>query len=495
MKIFDLLKEDDSNSSADAYYEIIKVEGKKNNPDDDVYYLNIGNLDKKQKISLLKNKFVPNKNIRDMVYFYRTKRQMEYFLKNELASLVNNVNKIIPNLLPPPNQLADQLINAEQNKPTSQQIAKANESLANLMDRIISSYEKPEVRTLLSNIGTIGIDDEITDNVFGHVYSPKNILLAYAQDPSVTFLATRRRWKELNRMVDNSAKPIILKGTGNVDYSPESAEISLGIKKSTAQKISKQSAHKFDVESSVDPRFFQYYIYYDISDTKVIAGKKDIWAEQPGLKNNLTKELNQLAIDLLNKRKSEINIKPSKSPIIDSDAGKNNFIMNNIVSNKQLINLLGDNVVNSFKKRDFNDDKTVFDALYQIYSNIFERTHDKQLKETQIYTSMNFTFIIEDFGGKYSNDVMIKTRQLLNKEKPTKEDVIKVFNNVLKVRQMISSTNEGIDMNLNESNKAPELEALLNKIGFSLSDFPSENSDIDGINETIKIILKNKNML
>lgn len=489
MKILNLLIEDLNNSSKNEYYDIVKILEKPNDPDSEAYYLNIGNLDKMQKLQLIKLKFILNKDIKDSVFFKRTKRQLEYFLKNELPKLRDSVNKIIPNLLPPENELANEFINSKPIMPTAQQIAQANENLNVLFEKLFNFYEKPEYKELLGRIGTIGIDQKLTEKAF-HVFSPKNLLLAYAQDPNVTFLATTAGWKKYNRAVRGDAKPIILKGTSGTVKDDEYGELSTGLKKSAAKKLGQQGEHSFDVYSSTNPYRYPYYLYYDVADTVVIAGKKDKWSLEPGLTNNLTRELNRYATELIMKEKGmDLNDNPVDFKNIYDNKDKNEFVMKNIVTQQKFQDLIGKSNIDSLKKRDFSDDKTVFDALYLIFSSIFERTHDNILKNQQIYTGINFIYLMEDFGGESIKTTIPHAKELINQKIPNREQILNIFNKALAVRNGISF------IKLNESDENPLIDDLLNKMGYSLSDFPENKSDMDRINETIKIILQNKNIL
>ena len=144
-------------------------------------------------------------------------------------------------------------------------------------------------------------------NSFGHKLSPDNIKIAYyfsnhilGQD--VTFLQTANMWMlYYNRYVKPNAKGIPL------SVPKSQAKLNKDFKYSGSFGQRKQTATNSSLKEE-----FGLKLYYDIRDTELFDNDVDPYLQLPGIYNNLTGEVNNLAQKIL-EEKNEITSKAVKN--------------------------------------------------------------------------------------------------------------------------------------------------------------------------------------
>lgn len=164
----------------------------------------------------------------------------------------------------------------------------------------MQKIQEPKVQELLKSMGQY----HIATTTYGWKRSMDNVLKAYAQKPDATFVQTRYEWfHRYNREIVPNATRILLVAPKQ-DYNCSMSDIletmrSLGYDSNTnfMNLSTQQQEHIKIVTIYHTGRGFEHKAYYDISDTVLIPGKPDIWADEAGFDNNFTGHLNQKAMD------------------------------------------------------------------------------------------------------------------------------------------------------------------------------------------------------
>ena len=332
----------------------------------------------------------------------------------------------------------------------------------------MKNIQKPEVQQLLQSIGQYSL----ADDTFGWKLAATNVIRAFAQKPNASFLQTRNQWrKKFNRRIINGAKPIgILVPMTNQSISQDEKNRQMAKAGYGAdmkyRDLSRQQKDYIDISStSYDSKYFQHIPYYDISDTVLIDGMEDIFANEVGFKNNLTGELNDKAIEL-----------KAKEGSIDVNAARE------LYGNRQgdVIDLY-DRLSKGIKEKYMSvgivnpkgsDTKSVGDA----YQASIERLAD--------YLIENEGKIVRSENRKLSIAIATTIVLCLTRVKP--ENVAqKLKNNELTIdsytelRNIINKIINVMNTNIKESinnNEIPQLSSvdeLLNMIGMDREDVPT----------------------
>lgn len=190
-------------------------------------------------------------------------------------------------------------------------IKEIEQTTDNMFAELMQKLKDPKVRAMLSSIGQY----QIAESSYGWKFALNNVITIQAQNPNTTFLKQRHAWLEsYNRKIKSGAKPIFVVVPSNQKTGITDAEI---------RKVMTEAGYGQDETfESLSPQQKEYIIitvrymtgkgflvqpYYDISDTYVIDGERDIWSEDPGFDNNLTGHLNDAAMADLEKRKASLN--------------------------------------------------------------------------------------------------------------------------------------------------------------------------------------------
>lgn len=200
------------------------------------------------------------------------------------------------------------------NRPTKESEEMVDEETKKLFFRICQTIGDEETRKLLRTI-------QITDEGFiaDHQISLKNKLrvisqaIIYDKDGgnqvnTISYLATPRQWREMGRRVVDFSHPYYLitfnGGRGSQDrevtFAKERGMSPLMVNENSSNGIgfnAGRGLNAFANRYMYNGKSFTYNdAEYDVSATQKIEGAKDRFTEEPGMKNNLTGELNDVAI-------------------------------------------------------------------------------------------------------------------------------------------------------------------------------------------------------
>jgi hypothetical protein len=387
-------------------------------------------------------------------------------------------------------QTDDKATKASIDPVTPEDKANAKEKYDDLIVKILTNLNNPDIQNLISNISRFRIMPDITDSAFGHIFSAKNALRALAQKPDATFLATRNQWEtKYNREVKPGATKVILfVNIGGGDYDASKAEKSLGVTKDVAYQ-SAQMQHKFDItaKSEAGSSFTGMpKAYYDISDTVLIPGadntdgdlsQMDKLANQPGLMDNIRGILNQAAIDM-----KGVSLSPEdKAKIGAKDTSNKNVTVFSKILNSMRLEPEFKGLTDQLIKLDPHDDMSVLKVIKEYFMNVsFGRaSSDRELK-TNIATTgiLAMTQVAPTALAQ-----LLKTNEttLLSL---TKGEFSTVFDQVMALDRIITAPNV-VDTSKGVTNESDELnersinspEDLINLFGHTMNDLKDGDSN------------------
>lgn len=291
-------------------------------------------------------------------------------------------------------------------------------------------------------------------NSFGHKLSPNNIKIAYyfsnhILGRDVTFLQTPNMWMlYYNRYVKPNAKGIPL------SVPKSQAKLNKDFKDSGSFGQSKQT----DTNSSLKDEF-GLKLYYDIIDTELFDNDVDPYLQLPGIYNNLTGEVNNLAQQIL-EQKNEIT----------SNAVKNNKYRDLVyldVLNKKLnsetTNLKdGIKLFHSYLVEEFEDlingievtterDLVKFLIHITLAENFYQYDLEKELKLENQTTNQMSESTLSIFGTifnnmkKYLNEID-NDILMLSKENPKNKKNYQSLNQNIDVLSEIENNNSKMNL-------------------------------------------------
>ena len=373
----------------------------------------------------------------------------------------------VPNI----DETLDELGSVKNDKLTADDIIKIKDSTDNKWIEFMQNIQKPEVQLLLQSIGQY----HLANDTFGWQYAADNIVRAYAQNPNATFLQTRNQWrKKFNRRIVNGAKPIGLvvpmdgSYVSNDDRRKQMSKT--GYKSNTKYSdLSRQQKDHIDISirslNQYDNKKFKYFAFYDISDTVLISGREDIFANEVGFKNNLTGDLNDKAIEL-----------KAKEGSIDTDVAKE------LYNNRQgdvvdLYKKLSDGIKKNYmslgvinpKSDDINDIGYAYQASIERLADYLIENEGKYVRaeNRRLSVAIATTIVLcltrvkpENVAEKLKNneltmDSYFELRNVINK-------IIKTMNNNIKE-----------SINNDEIPQLSSVDELLNMLGMTREDVPT----------------------
>ena len=162
----------------------------------------------------------------------------------------------------------------------------------------MNRIEEPEMKELINSIAPYYMGD----STYGWKLAFEQALRVKKYKPDATFVKTSGQWqRDYNRdVVDNATRIIILVPYDRQVRSNKDTMDSLGYDTNATRykDLSRQQKDVVDISSrSGEGKKYQYIAVYDISDTVLRNGEEDVFNDTIGLKNNLTGELNQHAIN------------------------------------------------------------------------------------------------------------------------------------------------------------------------------------------------------
>lgn len=197
------------------------------------------------------------------------------------------------------------------NKDNEQQV---DMEIKKLFFKICQTLGEEETKQLLRTI-------QITDGGFiaDHQYSLHNKLRIIAQAMiydekgdnqvnTISYLATPRQWRKMGRMVTDFSHPYhtvtFNGGRGGqekeIDFALQRGMKPITMNENNSNGIGFATGKGLNAAVNADMFGRKSFSYndavYDVQATEVIAGAKDKFTNEPGMKNNLTGELNDVAI-------------------------------------------------------------------------------------------------------------------------------------------------------------------------------------------------------
>lgn len=360
--------------------------------------------------------------------------------------------------------------------------AEAVKKTNDVLDDFFSKYNEPQVQELMHKLMAkikVSVGDE--KKYAANILSLHNRVMAYAQKPDATFIASARIWRQYyNRRVLPTAKPIIIMAGDNGNFfNSKLASDELGVDYNQSRQ-NRHTALAFDRTAKYgdsDPSNFFGVVYFDVSDTEPY-GDTDRFNDDEGLKSNLSGELNAKALD---KRANSLGDD-------DADIGKlqnrsnSEMIFNRIVEyckDKPEFNSVRIAAANK-NGSDISATADIVEALFRV---LFEREHDSNKLEEKVMkctcvilslydsvtpkmisymTSNNDKFNSQDLRKMYAQVSNVKyiieneMNESVGQDLTFKEflDMLHIDINALK--QQDANMNQGMNVNDNQNNMANE---------------------------------------
>mgnify|MGYP006266255107 CR=1 FL=1 len=460
-------------------------------------YLNfkIDDNDGKYIVSNIFSKF--RKNAKNGAYFLTAPvGAVEAFLKGTIITKIFDFLNQKGYSIPTPDQLKVQIEEKSKDVVTAEDKAEARAKYEDLMIKILTNLNDPEIKKLASEVSKFRINPDVTDEAFGHVRSAANALRVLSAKPDATFIATRSQWlTQFNREVKPGATKIILFKKIGSGFDQSKAEKALGVTKDVAYQ-SPQMKHKFDIAAQSDDSSsgFAPYAVYDISDTVLMPGSRDKdgnlstfdpFTEKAGLVDNLRGVLNQAAIQF-----KGVNLNPEdKAKIGAKDTSNKNIeVFSKIFNYMRLQNDLK-GVTDNLIKLDPKDDTSVLRAIKAYFSNVaFARAAKDNDLKTNIATA-GILAMTEVAPVALAQLIKSNESQLTTLDKP---ELVSVFGQITKLERIISAKNV-VDTTKGITNETEELtersinsvEDLVGLFGHTMSDLKDGGEDREENNEAI----------
>lgn len=293
------------------------------------------------------------------------------------------------------------------------------------------------------------------NNTFGHKLSPDNIKIAYYFSNhipgyhDVTFLQTANMWMlYYNRYVKPNAKGIPL------SVPKSQAKLNKDFKNSGSFGQRKQTAANSSLKNE-----FGLKLYYDINDTELFDNDVDPYLQLPGINNNLTGEVNNLAQKILE----------GKNEIISNTVNNNKYrdlvyldVLNKKL-NSETTNLKdGIKLFHSYLVEEFEDlingievtterDLVKFLIHITLAENFYQYDLEKELKLENQTTNQMSESTLSIFGTifnnmkKYLNEID-NDILMLSKENPKNKKNYQSLNQNIDVLSEIENNNSKMNL-------------------------------------------------
>lgn len=180
---------------------------------------------------------------------------------------------------------------------SSDEMKAAKQSIDELWMDFIKRLDDPEMQSLVKSISPYYMGD----STYGWKLALNNAMKIKKEIPDATFVQTAKQWQdEFNRRVNDDATPlVILVPKDKTIYTMQQAMDNAGYRKGTqTSDLSPQQNQylKVTARAGTAEGGYKYVKVYDISQTTVKDGHEDLFNTKAGFKNNLTGELNDVAI-------------------------------------------------------------------------------------------------------------------------------------------------------------------------------------------------------
>jgi hypothetical protein len=180
---------------------------------------------------------------------------------------------------------------------TQDEMKSAKASIDELWMEFIKRLDDPEMQSLVKSISPYYMGD----STYGWKLALNNAMKIKKDMPSATFVKTSKQWQdEYNRSINDDAQPlVILVPKDKTVHQVKDVMNKVGYKSGTRysdlspqqKDYIKVSARAGDAEGG-----YKYVKVFDVSQTTVREGFEDLFNSTAGFKNNLTGELNDVAV-------------------------------------------------------------------------------------------------------------------------------------------------------------------------------------------------------
>ena len=192
--------------------------------------------------------------------------------------------------------------------PTPREIDDVNKAMNNSWKELLLMLKDPETRKRF-----LAFQTTVTcGKYFNSHLSQNNIMEVLSQDNFATFVTDKQTWfNKFNRRVKDGAKRILItkpynntpskNALNNHEISQEYGGYNNVVRMSTKKHYGVAYSINKDVSKATNPNFTTYlrHVVYDVRDTELIEGASDPFLEIPNMINNLTGEVNKLALKFI----------------------------------------------------------------------------------------------------------------------------------------------------------------------------------------------------
>lgn len=394
--------------------------------------------------------------------------------------------------MPSLDSIIEELVNAKNDYISKGDAKKVEDDTDSMFMEFMKKIQEPETQMLLKSIGQY----QMATDTYGWKLSCDNVIRIKTQNPQATFLQTRRQWyNRFNRKIKPNARRIIVVVPSHNLNDLSKADIA-----QTMKDIGYPSSVSFNDLSTQRRNYvvimaryhlgrgFNVMPFYDISDTYLIDGKEDKWADEAGFDNNLTGHLN-----------------PHAMSDIDSRIANGEHDLKDIYNQEEgNVNLLNDALVRGIESKypEVKVSKTghpEIDFEQNLYnlSNYLLETKTKMLRQehrdTAIKIIMGFVYAfsklnIQKVVSGVKNDILTDEGYLGVRNRIN--DIIRLINNAMIRREDIFMGNL-----LESLPYLQSVDQMLKIIGVNPAEVPSEeeleNSERQGIEMPMENKIKN----
>ena len=247
-------------------------------------------------------------------------------------SVVNNILRILRKLEKYNFAVSDEQVRSMFNTiffyakryPSEKDIAEINNNVDELFFRLCNKLGEDETKKLLNTIH-FSKDNVVTDHQLNFNNKLRIIAQAEKYDEkganqlnTISYFATQRQWMKMGRIVVDFSYPYHLdvlhssrgdeKGENEI-LQKRGMKMTTGVRARKGRNIA-TNAELYGING------FAYHIYFDVSATMPVDGVQDKFMTEPGMVNNMTGELNDIAQQEIQKMgfsdDSDINDRTSK---------------------------------------------------------------------------------------------------------------------------------------------------------------------------------------
>ncbi|MEY2701429.1 MAG: hypothetical protein RLY43_49 [Bacteroidota bacterium] len=457
-------------------------------------YFNLGGIDNTDKITLMQKFYAKENPKTKNLYYALSQTNSEPFLngasfKGMYAYLESTGKYIMPSF----DILKTEISQTKLDIVSPAERSEANTKYEDLLVHIITTLNSPETKELIAKISKLGIDPNISGERFGHVLSPKNVLRAFASNPSATYLATRKQWRKFNRLIlPNAKRAFLFAAQPGGTYDAKKAEDRLGVNQKDAKQY-QQMGRKFDIVASGEDAASSFYLvpYYDIADTFVIPGMDDKFVEEPGLVDNLTGYLNAKAQEMVGKSQIDPSVEDELG--IKQTGDKNKVVFARLVNHIKQQNLLPGEI-DGLMKLDPSSDNSLVDAFGKYFRNVvFAREHEYSKRELKVYAATIGLLSMEKIAPIALASLMKKHENVKQLERA---DIVSVFNDIMKTHKIITEDPKALNEDGGNGTEMRTPEDLLSLFGLTwddLADGNKQDTNFDAIRENFYKTLETLN--